>query len=188
MICLAALLLTQPFEIPLQPLISREEIALKIDETAHQIDRDYADRDLTILMVLKGSIFIVSDLMRALSIPCTLEVVQCKSYGERGSHRGELQIIGLESLRLDHRDVLIVDDIFDSGQTMASLVAALQAKGARSVKSLVLLYKKDASHVTSLRPDYRLFDIENRFVVGYGLDFKEYFRNLPGIFIMEESR
>ena len=183
---LAAMLLTQPMEISIQPMISREEISMKIDEAARQIDRDYAGRDLTILMVLKGSIFVVSDLMRALSIPCTLEVVQCKSYGERGMNRGELQVIGLESAHLENRDVLIVDDIFDSGHTVSTLIESVKAKGVHSVKSLVLLYKKDAPHVTSLRPDYRLFDIDNRFVVGYGIDYKEYYRNLPDIFSLKE--
>ena len=188
MIFLALALLTFPLDVQLKPMISQQEIALKIEETAHQIDRDYSGEDLTILMVLKGSVFVVSDLMRAISIPCTLEVVQCESYGERGRERGELRVIGLESLHLQDRNVLIVDDIFDSGHTMSTLIAAVTAMEPRSVKSLVLLYKKDAPHMTSVRPDYSLFDIENRFVVGFGLDFKEYYRNLPGIFILEEAR
>lgn len=183
MILLAFAMLTQPFDMPIKPLITQEEISVKIHETAKAIECDYADKDLAILMVIKGSLFVVSDLMRSLSIPCTLDVVQCKSYG--GTHRGDLQVIGLDSLHLKDRDVLIVDDIFDSGHTMATLVAAVEKQGARSVKSLVLLFKKDAEHVTDLRPDYHLFDIENKFVVGFGLDYNEYYRNLPGVYYIE---
>ena len=92
-------------------------------------------------MVLKGALCLVADLIRAIEVPCDIEVVQCASYGEKGTSRGSLQIFGLEQLNLYDRDVLIVDDIFDSGNTLASLTSALQKKKVRSLKSFVLLCK-----------------------------------------------
>ena len=92
--------------------------------------------------------------------------------------------MGLDRLNLQDRDVLIVDDIFDSGHTMSSLIDALKIKRPRSIKSLVLLCK-DVERSTSFRPDYILFEIKNHFVVGFGLDYKERYRGLPGIFIYE---
>ena len=163
-------------------LIGKLRIAAKIKQISHKLNREYADKDLVIVMVLKGSLLLVADLIRALRIPYDLEVVQCASYGARGTTRGDLQVIGLERLDIKGRDLLIVDDIFDSGHTLSSLIHALQEKEPRSIKSLVLLQKKVA-HVTPLRPDYVLFEIDNHFVIGYGLDYKERFRGLSGIYI-----
>jgi hypoxanthine phosphoribosyltransferase len=172
--------------IKLKQLIAQKQIASKISEAAREIDREYSSKDLVILMVLKGSICLVADLIRAIEVPCDIEVVQCKSYGSGGTHRGSLQIIGLESLELQGRDVLIVDDIFDSGHTLDSLTEAIQKKKPRSLKSLVLLCK-NVKRKVAIRPDFVLFDIENHFVVGFGLDYKERYRGLPGVFIYEEA-
>ncbi len=169
----------------LKPLIDKKQIASKILHVAHEIDREYADKDLVILMVLKGSLCLVADLIRSISIPCDIEVVQAQSYGEGGAQRGSLQIFGLERLHVKNRDVLIVDDIFDSGQTMTALIHALKEKEPLSLKTLVLL-SKNVPRSNPMRPDYVLFDIENEFVVGYGLDYKERYRNLSGIFVLEE--
>lgn len=166
----------------LRPLISQEEIAGRIRETALQINKDYKNKDLVIVMVLKGALCLTADLIRELDLPLDVEYVQCSSYGARGVERGELTVIGLDRLNIHNRDVLIVDDIFDSGHTMATLVDALKEKHPRSLKSLVLLLK-DVPHMTDYRPEYVLFPIENEFVVGYGLDFKERYRGLPGIFV-----
>jgi hypoxanthine phosphoribosyltransferase len=173
--------------VKLKPLIDKKQIASKIAIVAREIDREYQDKDLVILMVLKGAVCLVADLIRAITVPCGIEVVQCMSYGEGGIKRGDLKILGLEPLELEGRDVLIVDDIFDSGHTLSSLIHALQGKKTRSIKSLVLL-KKNVSRTTTLCPDYVLFEIENHFVVGYGLDFKEHYRGLPGVFIMEDPQ
>ena len=172
--------------VKLKPLIGQKQIADKIQQIALEIDREYGNKDLVILMVLKGALCLVADLIRAIKVPCDIEVVQCASYGEKGISRGSLQIIGLDRLNLHDRDVLIVDDIFDSGNTLASLTSALQKKNVRSLKSLVLLCK-DVQRDTSLHPDHVLFHIENHFVVGFGLDYKERYRGLPGIFIYEEG-
>jgi len=164
----------------LKRLIGKRQIAAKIQEVAQELERFYFDKHLVLLMVLKGSICLVADLIRRLKIPCDIEMVQCASYGARGVSRGELTIHGLERASLQDRDVLIVDDIFDSGQTLHTLMEAVQKKGACSVKSLVLLDKKVKRSLT-LVPDYVLFHIEDAFVVGYGLDYHGEYRNLPFI-------
>ncbi|MBS0624965.1 MAG: hypoxanthine phosphoribosyltransferase [Verrucomicrobia bacterium] len=166
----------------LTPLIEEQRIASKIKEVAAQIKADYRGKDLVVVMVMKGALCLVADLIRELDVPLDVEYVQCSSYGQRGAHRGELEVIGLDRLNIHNRDVLIVDDIFDSGHTLATLKIALQQKNPRSVKSLVLLVK-NVPHVTDYRPDYVLFSIENLFVVGYGLDYKERYRGLSGVYV-----
>jgi hypoxanthine phosphoribosyltransferase len=170
----------------LQPLISAKQIADRIRQISREIDREYFGKDLVILMVLKGAVCIVADLIRAIEVPCDIDFVRCASYGRGGTNRGNLEIDGLDRLNLQNRDVLIVDDIFDSGHTMAALIEAVQSMHPRSVKSLVLLCKEVNRNV-SFRPDYVLFEIKNYFVVGFGLDYKERYRGLSGIFIYEEQ-
>src|SRR5690606_16767689 len=137
-------------------------------------------------MVLKGAICFAADLIRALKIPCDLQTVQCSSYGTLGTQRGELKIFGLEALEIQGRDVLLLDDIFDSGQTLFALEEALWKQEPHSLKSLVLLARK-TPHRTDIQPDRLGFSIGNEFVVGFGLDYKERYRGLPGIFILEEE-
>lgn len=168
----------------LRLLIDTSQIAAKISEIALKIDRDYADKDLVLVMVLKGAICFTADLIRSLRVPNDLEVVQCRSY--HGQQRKELEVIGLDQIECAGRDVLIVDDIFDSGHTLFALVAGLKKKQPRSLKSVVLL-SKNVAHKGMARPDYSLFDIENLFVVGYGLDYKERYRGLVGVYVMEEE-
>jgi hypoxanthine phosphoribosyltransferase len=168
----------------LKPLLDKSQIAEKIHEVAKVIQRDYKGKDLVIVMVLKGSLCLVADLIRELDLPTDIEVVQCSSYGAKGAQRGELEIIGLDRLHIQHRDVLVVDDIFDSGYTMKALLSILKEKHPKSVKSLVLLSKK-VPRVTEYVPEYVLFEIENVFVVGYGLDYKEKYRGLSGVYVLE---
>lgn len=169
----------------LRPLIDKNLIAVKIRETAAQMKIDYCGKDLVIVMVLKGALCLVADLIRELDLPLDVETVQCSSYGARGTERGELQVIGVERLQIHNRDVLLVDDIFDSGHTMATLLTELQKKHPRSIRTCVLLNKNNVPKITDYRPDYVLFDIDNLFVVGYGLDFKERYRGLSSVYVLE---
>lgn len=171
----------------LRLLISPEEISKKIREIAALLEKAYVGKDLVIVMVLKGAICLTADLIRELDLAFDIAHVQCSSYGAKGTQRGELTVMGLERLTLEGRDVLIVDDIFDSGNTLATLTKAIQEKKAKSVKSLVLLHK-NVPHITDLRPDYTLFDIEDLFVVGYGLDYKERYRGLTGVYVLENPK
>lgn len=165
----------------LEVLITPEKIHEKIKEIAVQIDKEFQNEELTIVMVMKGAICVSADLIRQLNTTTFLEYIKASSYGNNGANRGELKVIGLDKLDLESKNVLLVDDIFDSGTTMTSLVAQLKLKNPKKLKTLVLLMKK-IPRETKYRPDYVLFDIDDHFVVGYGLDYKELYRGLPGIF------
>lgn len=171
----------------LKPLITKEQIAEQIHKTGMQIKQDYVGNDLVIVMVLKGALCVVADLIREIDLPLNLETIQCASYGHRGTERGDLQVIGADRLHIHNRDVLIVDDIFDSGHTMTTLLETLKELKPRTLKTCVLLYKKHVQKVSNYKPDYVLFEIENLFVVGYGLDYKERYRGLSGIYVLEPS-
>ena len=162
-----------------------DEIQDKIAKTAVQLEADYKDQEIVIVMIMKGAICLVADLIRAISLPCTVEYIQASSYGMKGEHRGDLEIKGIEVLNLESKNVLIVDDIFDSGNTLFHVYQALAKKKPKSLKSLVLLSK----NVSDLKyqPDYLLFSVENRFLVGYGLDYKEHYRGLKGIYLFKET-
>ncbi len=164
-------------------LINPDQIRERIAQTARQIERDYQGKDLVIVAVMKGAICLVADLVRELNIPFTIESIQCSSYGAGGSNRAELKIFGLERVDLKGKDVLIVDDIFDTGHTMQGLYDAFETMQPNSIKNCVLL-EKDVPHMSDLRPDYPLFQIENLFVIGYGLDYKELYRGLPSVCVM----
>lgn len=166
-------------------LISQEEITQKLQQTAQALEAEYQGEELTIVMVMKGAVCVAVDLMRELNLSTDLEYIKASSYGQKGEQRGELTITGLERLNLKDKNVLVVDDIFDSGLTMERIVAKLAEKQPKSLKSLVLLMK-NVSHATTYRPDYVLFDIEDRFVIGYGLDFKEKYRNLKGVYAFKK--
>ncbi|MDP1834341.1 MAG: hypoxanthine phosphoribosyltransferase [Chlamydiales bacterium] len=161
-------------------IISAEQIAQRIALIAEQVDADYKGEDITIVMVMKGAVPVTADLMRQLKCPCTLEFIQTSSY-KGGTTSGKLEMMGAERLNLEGKNVLVVDDIFDTGKTMATIVEKIQTqKNAKSVKSLVLL-EKNSTKVTAYKPDYVCFNIPDEFVIGYGLDYDEYYRNLPSI-------
>ncbi len=168
----------------LQVLISKEEIKRKIHEVGMQLDDDYKGKELTIVMVMKGAICLVADLIRQIHLPCSVEFVKASSYGQLGTQRGELFLLGLEQIDIRDKHILVVDDIYDSGATLSQIVSLLQEKQPASLKSLVLLHKNVSRHV-NYTPDYILFDIDNHFVVGYGLDYKEHYRGLDGVYLLK---
>lgn len=182
---MASLWLASPsFSTPsdhLELLISSEEIATRITEVAAQINQDYKEKNLTLLMIMKGSLCIASDLIRQIQVPCTLEYIRASSYGQNGTKAGELTISGLDHMEIQGRDILLVDDIFETGNTMQKVIQQIRQKNPNSMKTLLLLVK-DIPRKTDYTPDYTLFHIPDRFVVGYGLDYKEFYRGLPGIY------
>lgn len=167
----------------LELLISEQSILEKIAGVAKLINAEYRDNELTIVMIMKGAICLVADLIRHVRVPCSIEFIQTSSYGAKGTKRGELTISGLEKIVLEKKHVLVVDDIFDSGVTLSEVMSRIEGQNPKSLKSLVLLLKK-VPHKTEYLPDYVLFEIEDRFVVGYGLDYKEHYRGLPGVYAL----
>lgn len=144
----------------------------------------YEGKEVVLVMALKGAFIFVADLIRELRLPVQIESVHCSSYGSRGTKKGPLTIKGHETLELKGKHVLVVDDIFDSGETLSRVIETLKAKEPQTINSLVLL-TKEVPRSIHFSPDYSLFTIADHFVVGYGLDYKEYYRGLPDIYRVE---
>ncbi len=158
-------------------LLTEEEIRARIAELAAQIDRDYAGRDLLLVGVLKGAIMVMADLARALTIHADMDWMAVSSYGSGTTSSGVVRILKDLDRDLTGHDVLIVEDIVDSGLTLSWLLRNLSARGPASLEVFTLLRKPEAMRVEVL-PRYVGFDIPNEFVVGYGLDYAQRYRNL----------
>lgn len=164
-------------------LIDEARLQARVRELGQEITRDYADRDLVLLCLLKGGIFFTSDLSRAIGLPITLEFVRARSYTGTAS-TGEVHLSWIDGLDISGRDVLIVEDIVDTGLTLVEIWKALEARRPSSLEICTLLYKeKQLAHPFPIR--YIGFAIEDRFVVGYGLDLDERFRNLAYIGVFQ---
>lgn len=164
-------------------LIDEETLANRVRELGAQVSADYRDRDLLLLCILKGGIVFLADLMRSIDIPHGIEFMAISSYGAATDSSGIVRIVmDLEGSILD-RDVLLVEDIVDTGNTLSYVKSILQTRGPRSLKICSLLNKPDRREVP-LDIDYVGFNIPNEFVIGYGLDFGEKYRNLRFIGVL----
>lgn len=164
-------------------LIDEERLQSRIAELGAEIGADYADRDLVVVLVLKGAVYFGVDLTRAIDLPITLEFVRARSYAGIESS-GRVELVWIEGLDVKGRDVLLVEDIVDTGLTLVEVWQALAAQEPATLSLCTLLYKeKLLAHPFPIR--YIGFAIEDVFVVGYGLDFDERFRNLPHIAVFE---
>lgn len=165
-----------------QILITEDQINRRNHELADEILRDYTGKPLTIIILSNGALIFGADLIRCLDIPLELDTLSVSSYiGTRSSRK--IRILSRLKLEIAGRHVLIVDDIFDSGLTLETIRSQIAESGAKSVKTCVLLDKR-RQRETDFCPDYTGFCIEDRFVVGYGLDFNEFYRNLPYIALL----
>lgn len=162
----------------MKKLLSADEIAEGVGQLAEQIARDYAGRPLTIVGVLTGCVVMLADLIRLVDLPLRLGWVQARSYRGTSTISGALTINADLLPDIKDRDVLLVDDIFDTGRTMLELINLLDELQPASIRSAVLLEKEGRREV-SVRPDYVAFHIPDEFVVGYGLDYNDLYRNLP---------
>ena len=163
-----------------QVLVSKDDIDAKLAELAAQIDEDYEGKDLLIVGVLKGAVMVMADLARALSSPVTMDWMAVSSYGAGTKSSGVVRILKDLDTDLVGRHVLIVEDIIDSGLTLSWLLSNLSSRGPASLQVFTLLRKPEAAKV-DIDVKYVGFDIPNEFVVGYGLDYAEKYRNLPFI-------
>ena len=159
-------------------LLSEEQIHARLDELAAQIDADYAGRDLLLVGVLKGAVMAMADLARRLHSPIEMDWMAVSSYGAGTTSSGVVRILKDLDTDLTGRNVLIVEDIIDSGLTLSWLVANLRTRGAASVEIATILRKPEAAKV-EVDVRYVGFEIPTEFVVGYGLDYAEKYRNLP---------
>lgn len=166
-------------------LITDEAIARRLRQMAREIQRDFADRELVIVSLLNGTVMFLADLIRHLSLPLRLDFVGVSSYGA-GTQSG--QLVFTKELRLDvrGRDVLLVDDILDTGKTMVRVLEKLRPLRPRRIKTCVLL-NKAARRIENVEADYVGFEIPDFFVIGYGLDYAERYRNLPFVGVLRPS-
>jgi hypoxanthine phosphoribosyltransferase len=165
-------------------LISSEELQRRVRELGEQISRDYAERSLLLVGVLKGAVFFLSDLMRFIDVPVEVDFMAVASYGSATDSSGVVRILKDLDVAIDGRDVLIVEDIVDSGLTLQYLMRNLGSRNPASLEVCALL-TKPARRKVELPTRYVGFEIADRFVVGYGLDYGERHRNLPFVAVLE---
>jgi hypoxanthine phosphoribosyltransferase len=165
-------------------LVSAEEVQRRVAELGEQISRDYAGRSLLLIGVLKGAVFFLSDLMRFIDIPVEVDFMAVASYGSATDSSGVVRILKDLDAAIEDRDVLIVEDIVDSGLTLQYLMRNLGSRNPRTLEVCALLTKPERRKV-DLPTRYVGFEIPNRFVVGYGLDYAERHRNLPFVAVLE---
>ena len=168
-------------------LVSTEDLERRIGQLGDEISRDYEGRDLVMVGVLKGAVLFIADLMRGLTVPCEIDFMAVSSYGSETDSSGVVRILKDLDAPIEDRDVLIVEDIIDSGLTLHYLIKNLRARNPRSLEVCALLTKPERRRV-ELPIRYVGFEIPNRFAVGYGLDHAQRFRNLSFVAALADDR
>ncbi len=167
-------------------LLDKEKINTAVKDMAQKISRDYEGKNLLLVGLLKGSVVFMSDLMREISVPLNIDFMCVSSYGAASVSSGEVRILKDLSASVDDTHILLVEDIIDSGNTLEYIAKYLKNRGAESIKICTLL-SKPSRRVADIPIDYLGYEIPDEFVVGYGLDFNENYRNLPYIGVLKRS-
>jgi hypoxanthine phosphoribosyltransferase len=181
---MAVLMHAQPADDIAEVLVTADQIAAKVHDLGRQIASDYQARDLVLVSILKGALPFLADLMRATPIPLALDFLEVSSYGTSTESSGAVRILKDLAHPIEGRHVLVVEDILDTGQTLSYVFEHLRAQRPDSVRLCVLL-DKPARRVIPIKIDYRGFEIPDKFVVGYGLDYAERYRNLPFVGVLK---
>jgi hypoxanthine phosphoribosyltransferase len=168
-----------------EELVSQSDLERRVRELGAEISRDYEGKELFLVGVLKGAVFFLSDLMRSLEVPCEVDFMAVASYGSSTDSSGVVRILKDLDATIEGKDVLIVEDIIDSGLTLSYLLRTLKAREPRSLEVCALLTKPERREV-DLPIRYTGFEIPNKFVIGYGLDHAERYRNLPYVAVLGE--
>jgi hypoxanthine phosphoribosyltransferase len=166
-------------------LIEEDALARRITELADEVSSDYVGRDLLLIGVLKGAVFFMADLMRQITVPCEVDFMAISSYGGSTDSSGVVRILKDLDINIRDRDVLVVEDIIDSGLTLQYLMRNLRSREPASLEVCALM-TKPARREIEIPVRYVGFEIPNRFVIGYGLDFAERYRNLPYVGVLNE--
>jgi hypoxanthine phosphoribosyltransferase len=166
-------------------LIEEDALARRITELADEVSSDYVERDLLLIGVLKGAVFFMADLMRQITVPCEVDFMAISSYGGSTDSSGVVRILKDLDINIRDRDVLVVEDIIDSGLTLQYLMRNLRSREPASLEVCALM-TKPARREIEIPVRYVGFEIPNRFVIGYGLDFAERYRNLPYVGVLNE--
>lgn len=167
-------------------LLSEEEINQRINEIASAISEDYKNKDLHLICILKGGVFFTCELAKRITVPVSLDFMSVSSYGAGTASSGVVKIIKDLDEPLEGRDVLIVEDIIDSGRTLSYLIEVLKQRHPKSIQLCTLLDKPERRVKSEVEVQYTCFTIPDEFVVGYGLDYDQKYRNLPYIGIVEQ--
>lgn len=167
-------------------LISKEQLDLKLKELGEQISKDYEGKDLLLIGVLKGSFIFLADLMRNINIPVEVDFMAVSSYGSSTKSSGVVKILKDLDEDIAGKDILVVEDIIDTGLTLSYLISNLETRGAKSVSVCTLLDKPERRKAT-VATKYKGFDIPDKFIVGYGLDYDQKYRNLDQIYVLKEE-
>jgi len=167
-------------------LIEPEALQQRVAELGEEISADYAGRDLLLVGVLKGAVFFMADLMRHLKVPCEIDFMAISSYGASTDSSGVVRILKDLDINIEGRDVLVVEDIIDSGLTLSYLMRNLEAREPATLEVCALLTKPERREI-EVPVRYVGFEIPNRFVIGYGLDFAELYRNLPYVGVLDPA-
>lgn len=165
-------------------LINEQDVDARIKEIAERISLEYAGRTITLICILKGSVFFTCELAKRVTVPVRLDFMSVSSYGSGTESSGRVKIVKDLDESIEDKDILVVEDIIDSGRTLSNLLTLLSARKPRSVKLCTLLDKPDR-RVVPVNVDYTGFEIPDKFVVGYGLDYDQKYRNLPYIGAVE---
>jgi hypoxanthine phosphoribosyltransferase len=168
-----------------EALVTQDDLQRRVLELGVEISRDYDGKDLFLVGVLKGAVFFLSDLMRSIEVPCEVDFMAVASYGSSTDSSGVVRILKDLDATIEGKDVLIVEDIIDSGLTLSYLLRTLKAREPRSLEVCALLTKPERREV-DLPIRYTGFEIPNKFVIGYGLDHRERYRNLPYVAVLQE--
>jgi hypoxanthine phosphoribosyltransferase len=163
------------------PVLTKEEIEAQVRRIAQVISSDYKDRELILIGILKGAFIFLSDLIRQLSIPVKVDFMCASSYGGRTASSGQIKLTKDVDIEIENKDVLIVEDIVDTGLTLSYLVDYLKKSGAASVRICALIDKRERRE-TKVVVDYACHTVDKGFLVGYGLDYAEFYRNLPEVY------
>ena len=166
-------------------LLSEDEVNKRISEVAAQISRDYQGKEIHLICILKGGVFFTCELAKRLELPVTLDFMSVSSYGNDTKSSGVVRIVKDLDEPLAGKDVLIVEDIIDSGRTLSYLIEVLKQRGPESIRLCTLLDKPERRVKKQVKVDYTCFTIPDEFVVGYGLDYDQKYRNLPYIGVVE---
>lgn len=167
-------------------LVTEEELTKKVEELAARLSLDYKDKNPLVVCVLKGAALFMSDLVKRMNVQLEMDFMDVSSYGASTHSSGEVKIIKDLNTNVEGRDVLIVEDIIDTGLTLKYLVDLLQYRRAKSLKIVTLLDKPERRQA-DIAPDYTGFSVPDAFVVGYGLDYAEKYRNLPFIGVLKQE-
>ncbi len=168
-------------------LVTEEALESRIAELGAEISHDYADTDLLLIGVLKGAVFFMADLIRRLSVPCEIDFMAVSSYGNSTDSSGVVRILKDLDASIEGRNVVVIEDIVDSGLTLSYLLRNLEARNPASVEVCALLTKPDR-RVADIECRYVGFEIPNRFAIGYGLDYAERYRSLPYVAALDETK